>query len=50
MFISKEQITGDDSTILFELANDFKPGTLYITYNDNVFYEFNVDSTVLTAD
>lgn len=50
MFITDEQITGDGTTTLFELDNNFKPGTLYITYNDNVFYEFSEDSTVLVAD
>ena len=39
-YIRNEIITGDGATKSFDLAHNFKPGTIMILYNDNLFYGF----------
>ena len=40
MFITDESITTDGSLKEFSLTQSFKSGTIAITYNGNLFYEF----------
>lgn len=44
-YISREQISPDGAASAFTLANPFKAGTLLITYNNKLFYEFRDDNT-----
>lgn len=43
-YIQNESIIGDGSETEFDLANNFKAGTLKIIYNGKLFYEFRESS------
>jgi len=44
MYIQNETITGDGALTEFALANNFKAGSILITYNGKLFYEFKEKS------